>query len=66
MECHNMFKTWLPLFSQPFLGLGDGREGEKEGPSTLHCVPQMAFSSHLAVEASRDCGEGVPHASFVI
>lgn len=59
-------QNMAPLFFQLFLGWGDGREGEKEGPSMLHCVPQMDFSSRLAVEASRDCGEGVPHALSVI
>lgn len=61
---HKMFKTWLTLFSQPFLGLGEGREGE-EGLSTLHCIPKTAFVGHLAVEAGRESCIHMPHPLYI-
>lgn len=54
-----MFKTWLTSVSKPILGLGKGRYRVKEGQGELHGIPKGAFSIHLAVEASRDCGKVV-------
>lgn len=50
-----MFKTWLTSVPQPILGLGKGRYIEKEGSGELHGIPKVVFSSHFAVESSRDC-----------
>lgn len=54
-----MFKTQLTSVSQPILGSGKGRYSSKEGPGALHGIPKVAFSRHLALEASKDCGKVV-------
>lgn len=54
-----MFKTQFTAVSQPILGLGKGRYSEEEGPGELYGIPKVALSSHLAMEASKDCGEVV-------
>lgn len=51
-----MFKT---QFTSVFLGLGEGRYSEKEGPGELYDIPKVAFSSHLVMEASKGCGKVV-------
>lgn len=62
-----MFKTQFTSVSQPILGLGKGRCSKKEGPGELYDIPKVAFSSHLAMEASkvRIVGKLYAHASFI-